>query len=201
MIAPRWIGLLALLLLSSSAPARTRRPAGTGPKFDFKRVLTRKGLDPHKLAFDIPRRCDLTCGRVGVFYDRRLAGHMDLGEDTMRDGRVVAYPEWVSVEGGFRGKGVGSLLYLATAKWVHRSTGCLMQKSFDTSSDADGVWRRFAEKGFAGDSVNWGPRPHPGTRMKESAMQSPAVNKLWRFVERHRAPEGADWVRYPDVRY
>jgi GNAT superfamily N-acetyltransferase len=163
-------------------------------------VLARKGLDPRKLAFDVPRRCDLTCGRVGVFYNRRLAGYMDLGEDTMRDGKVVAYPEWVSVESPFRGKGVGSLLYLATAKWVHRSTGCLMQKSFDTTSHADAVWRRFADKGFAGDSVGWGRRSRPGTRMKEGAMQSPAVKTLWRFVESHRAPEGAEWVRYPPAR-
>jgi hypothetical protein len=160
-------------------------------------VLARKGLDPRKLSFAIPRRCDLTCSRVGIFYNRRLAGYMELGEDTLRDNKHVAYPEWVSVQGGFKGKGVGSLLYLATAKWVHKSTGCLMQKSFDTTGDANGVWQRFVDKGFAGDSVGWGRRSRPGTRIKASAMDSPAMNKIWRFVESHRAPEGADWVRYP----
>jgi GNAT superfamily N-acetyltransferase len=85
---------------------------------------------------------------VELFYRRQIIGNGQLQyfENTNHFGRI--YIDIIHVDDAYRGKGLGSLMYLALAKQAHLQ-GVILESSHDLTSDSTSIWNRFAKAGLA----------------------------------------------------
>jgi hypothetical protein len=163
--------------LDAKANAREieRNPAA----FDPAAVFVKHGLDPAKLKsrFEIS---DIGQIQLSLIYDEQRAGYIILEHYYRGDLQYDFTIARVQVEPQLKGKGLGTLLYLAAGRKAYIRENRLLYMSAIVSNDAIKTWNRFVDQGYAEKHMTeYGEE----VRLKRSTLESDSARKALEFVE------------------
>jgi hypothetical protein len=110
-------------------------------------VLSAKGLDPAKLRFKLQMQSKNDF-EIVVFYDGRVAGRFGLSREPWEKRRLFrSSSAYLNEE--FTGKGLGSFLYLISARLMHDEIEGQLRSDVSRTDDAVAAWRRFIAAGLS----------------------------------------------------
>ncbi len=149
--------------------------------FDPAAVMIKHGIDPTKLKFRL-EVSDIGQIQISATYEDLRAGYIILEHYYRGDLQYDFTIAKVEVQPQFKGKGVGTLLYLAAGRKAFVNENRLLYMSAIVSNDAIKTWKRFVDQGYAEKHMTeYGEE----VRLKRSTLESDSARKALEFVEAH----------------
>lgn len=133
---------------SSNLQSNSSKIDRTAVNFDFRVVVRSKGLNPNDLH---PLFTHLT-GNVAISLQFKHQGE-NIGSLIVTPVDIEGKSYWESgnsfLKQEFRGKGIGAIMYLSMARYLHEKFGMQLVSTVVHTEDAEDLWYRLIQGGIA----------------------------------------------------